>query len=162
VGNIHGGTSYNVIAKDAWLEGSVRALSEETRVFLLNKIEKTAKSVAAEHGAAAETEFENFALVLKNDPEVFEEVYQAAEKTVGKNQVLTDKGVIMGFTADDFSQYLPDIKGAYAHIGVRNDNPNSQLPLHSENLEPDENAVLIGAELHVRYVCSMSGISLDK
>lgn len=151
IGKLTAGTSYNIIANEAVLEGSIRTLTFETQEFLQNEVRKTAEAVAAFYGVDPEIELETFAYPVINDDDAFDEAYAAAVEVVGKENVITVKKLIMGFGADDFSAFLRHAKGVYVHVGTANDTENSQLPLHSDRLTPDERALEIMKNLHIQY-----------
>lgn len=151
IGKLTAGTSYNIIANEAVLEGSIRTLTFETQEFLQNEVRKTAEAVAAFYDVNPEIELETFAYPVINDDDAFDEAYAAAVEVVGKENVITGKKLIMGFGADDFSAFLRHAKGVYVHVGTANDTENSQLPLHSDRLTPDERALEIMKNLHIQY-----------
>lgn len=149
VGKLQSGSSYNIIAGEAILEGSLRAFSEEIRARLIEKITQTAKSVAESSGAQAEVYFENFTPTLVNDSDAYEEAVSVSSELLGAEHVYQNQS--RDFGSDDFAEYLRYEKGVYVHVGVANEQVNSSLPLHSSSLIPDEGALRIAAELHVRY-----------
>lgn len=151
VGSIHAGHTWNIVADRAQIEGTVRATSEESRVSLVQSLETMAHQVAALHGTTVEAEFETHTHALINDEEAYEEGIEAACRVVGKDHVLAGQKLVMGFAGDDFAEYLRCVKGVYAHVGTANGTPESAVPLHSDNLTPDEEAIVIGAGLHVEY-----------
>ena len=67
VGLLRSGEGYNIVAKEAVLEGTVRCFSEQTRAMLNGKIADTARSVAALYNTTAEIETESFTRALIND-----------------------------------------------------------------------------------------------
>ncbi|MBC3795799.1 M20 metallopeptidase family protein [Acetobacterium tundrae] len=155
VGKISSGTSYNIIAEDAVLEGTTRTFSYETQALLQQKITELANHIAVEHGGKATTAFETFTAPLINDDTAFDEVLQIADAIVGKENIVTDSNLITGFGSDDFAEYLKDIKGVYIHVGTSNDtNPDTQQSLHSSKFDIDEEALLIAASLHTEYALS--------
>lgn len=155
IGRISAGTTWNIIAQDAVLEGTIRTLSNETQALLTEKITETAKAVASIYGAEAEVEFESFTPALINSDTAFDEAYKVSAELAGEENVITDRQLIMGFGGDDFAEFIQHAEGVYVHVGVANDNPVSQLPLHSEQLEPDEGALSIMARLHIDYALSV-------
>lgn len=155
VGKMLSGTSYNIIAEDAVLEGTTRTFSYEAQDLLKKEIAGLAERIAAEHGGRAVAEFETFASALINDDDAYDEAYEIAVKLVGAENTVTDQAVIMGFGADDFSEYIRDTKGVYVHVGTASStDPNTKNPLHSGSFDINEQALLIGASLHVEYTLS--------
>lgn len=156
VGKISSGTSYNIIAEDAFLEGTTRAFTNENQSLLQWKIAECANQIAQKQGGKATTEFETFAAALINDDIAFEEVYKVACSIVGKENIVTDQKRIIGLGSDDFSEYLQDTKGVYVHVGTANeDNPDTQYSLHNNKFDVDEQALLIAVNLHIDYALSV-------
>lgn len=155
IGRLTSGTSYNIIANEAVLEGTIRTLTFETQEFLQNKVRETAEAVAALYDVIPEVELETFAYPVINDDDAFDEAYAAAAKIVGEENIITDRKLIMGFGADDFSEFQRYAKGVYVHVGTANAAESSQLPLHSDRLTPDESALAVMEKLHVEYALSV-------
>ena len=156
VGKLTGGTTYNVIAQEAVLEGTLRTLSDQTHRLLQEKITEVAEMTARMRGCQAEVTFETFASVLSNDPDAREEVKALAEDVLGPEHVYADEEVLFGFAADDFSALIQETKGVYVHVGTADPaRPETSLPIHSDRLDVDEEALLVAADLHVRYALSV-------
>lgn len=155
IGTLHGGTSWNIIAQEAVIEGTLRTFSHEVREFLIEKITQHVRGVAQLYGTEAETEFENFTPALINDGDAFEEAYRVSEELVGKDKVITDALQIKSFAADDFAEFIRYEKGVYVRVGTANEEENSNLTLHSSRLTPDEGALKISAELYIKYALSV-------
>jgi amidohydrolase len=162
VGKISSGTTYNVIAEDAILEGTTRAFTLETQKILQEKIPELADEIAKAYGGKATTEFETFAAALINDDIVFDEVYKTAAGILGSQNIITESERIVGLGSDDFSEYLKDAKGVYIHVGTANEaNPDTQYALHNNKFDIDEKALLIAASLHVEYALSILRGDID-
>ena len=131
VGHMESGSTFNIIAAEAKLEGSMRCLN----------------------GCEAEIYFETFASALVNDDDVRLGAAAAAGLTLGEENVIPDGEVLFGFAADDFSDLAKGAASAYIHIGTADPaRPETSLPLHSEGLDVDEEALLAAADIFTRYV----------
>ncbi|HEX3027718.1 MAG TPA: M20 family metallopeptidase [Clostridia bacterium] len=156
VGKITSGTSYNIIAEDAVIEGTTRTFSYDTQELLKQKVIELADTIASENGGSVHTEFETFTSALINDSEAFDEVYESVRTVVGTENIITDKNVVTGFGADDFAEYLRETKGVYVHVGTANvSDPNTKNSLHSSKFDVDEHVLLIAASLHITYSLSV-------
>lgn len=154
IGVFKAGTSYNVVADEAVIEGSFRAYNNTTREKLKEEIVKLSGVAEESYGVQVLCEFDCFASPLINDEDAREEVAGVAAELLGKDKVKISEKPAFGFAGDDFAEYLKDSKGAYVHLGVADDNPASQAGLHSDKLEPAEEAVVIAADLHLNYALS--------
>ena len=69
IASIHSGTTFNVIPEIATLEGTVRAVSDESRQEAIAGVHRVAERIAAAHMCAAEvTPAQNGYPVTVNDP----------------------------------------------------------------------------------------------
>lgn len=153
VGTIHSGSSYNIIAEDAVLEGTTRTFSYQTQDLLKQKVTELASFIAKEYGGSAITEFETFTSPLINDDTAYDEAYAAAESIVGADNIYQDQAKLI---ADDFAEYIRRIKGVYVYVGTSDPkNPQTQYPLHSSKFDIDENALLVAANLHIEYALTV-------
>lgn len=155
IGSLHAGTSWNIIPDEAVLEGTIRTVSHEAQSILTEKITSAVKGIAHLYGTEAEIEWETFSPALINDDDAFEEAYRISAELVGEENVFTDKNLLMGFGADDFAEFIRYEKGVYVHVGAAGEDKNSCVSLHSPYLAPDERALKIMAELHIRYALSV-------
>ena len=155
VGHISAGSTWNIIARDAVIEGTVRTMSDGSMALLQNKVRKTATSTATLYDVRAETEFELFTPALINDGDAADEAKAVAQRLLGQENVFEESRPLMGFGGDDFAEFIRHEKGIYVHVGAANDDPASQVSLHSENLRLDEGALAVAARLHVGYALSI-------
>ena len=149
VGVLRSGEGYNIVAKEAVIEGTVRCFSEETRAMLNGKIAYTARSVAALYNTGAEIETESFTRALINDARVYEEVAPVVEKVVGRGN-LVPKELSLG--GDDMAEIMAAVPGVYAFVGSGSESvPGSQMAHHTPGFDVDERAIPIAASLYVEF-----------
>ncbi len=151
VGVLRSGTTYNIVADEAILEGTTRCFSQQTRSKTNAWVTSLAQQIAAAHGAEAEIVFENFANPLINDQTVSDELAAVAGKIVGTEQVIRNQTKRLG--ADDFADYLQQVPGCYLFIGTRcSENPNTASAHHHGLFDLDERSMLIASSIFVEYV----------
>ncbi|NLK74061.1 MAG: amidohydrolase [Clostridiales bacterium] len=149
VGLLKAGNAYNVVAKDAIIEGTTRCFNEETREKTNRKIEEIARSIASLYGGQAEVTFKDFASPLVNSEIACEEVRDIAEKIIGRDNIVRKEASLGG---DDFADFLKKATGMYAYVGSGNQaKPNTLADLHGDNFDIDEEAILIAANLYAEY-----------
>ncbi len=147
VGVLRAGEGYNIVAREAVIEGTVRCFSEQTRAMLNAKIADTARSIAALYNTAAEVENESFTRALINDAGVYAEVAPVIEEVVGKGN-LVPKELSLG--GDDIAEIIAAVPGVYAFVGSGSESvPGSQLAHHTPGFDIDENCLPIAASLYV-------------
>ena len=86
IGKLEAGTSYNIVAKEAVLEGTTRLVSAEDRILVNALVDKTAKEIAQLYGASVETTWENYTDVLSNEDPGYSQVYEALSQ-IGRAHV---------------------------------------------------------------------------
>lgn len=153
VGVLDAGTRYNIIANEAKIEGTVRTFSHETRSFVIEAVERIARSVAAAHRTTIDFEVYDAAAPLINDPQATALAAKVAVALVGEENVITDNPQSLG--ADDFADFLAVAQGVYGRVGARNpENPETHFAHHHENFDIDEGALLLASQYHLRYALS--------
>lgn len=79
IGTLHAGTQYNIVAKEALLEGTTRSFSSRTRAYINQRVCEIAHQTASLYGGSAQVEFRDFAAPLINDNQVVEELTPVAQ-----------------------------------------------------------------------------------
>lgn len=152
IGVLHAGDAYNIVAKNAVIEGTTRCFSVQTREKTNKQIQNIANSIAAAYGAEVEVEFEDFASPLINDATASHEAITVAAEIVGEENIVPKEKSLGG---DDFAEYLLQVPGVYAFVGTANpDKPNTLAPQHADNYDIDEEGILIAANLYTDYALS--------
>lgn len=150
IGKLHAGTSYNIVAESAVLEGTTRAFSAETRAKANGGLDKLCKDIATLYGGSAEVEWEDFASPLVNPADICQEVAGVVTKLFGSDALITDRPLSCG--GDDFADYQAVVPGVYAFVGTSDPaRPDTCLPLHNDRFDLDERALPIAAALHTEY-----------
>lgn len=150
VGKVSAGTSYNIVAETAVLEGTTRAFSAQTRARVNQELEQLCQSIAEAYGGGAEVEWEDFASPVVNPEDICREVAGVARSLFGPDAVTSQRPLSCG--GDDFAEYQAVVPGVYAYIGSSNtDFPGTCFPLHSGRMDLDENCLPIIAALHAAY-----------
>lgn len=151
VGKISAGSAWNIIADYAEIEGTVRALSMDTRQRLLQAVEGLVQRIARLYQVSAEIEFEMNTPCLVNDGRAYEVMYSAAAKTLGGGDKIIKEDVPFGFGGDDFAAFAQEIPGCFIHVGAAPAYaPGQAVPLHSPNLFIDDRVINIGCEILAR------------
>ncbi len=156
-GKITAGTTHNVIPESARLEGTVRALSAETRESVHDMLRRVARHVATAHGAEASVEFNLGYPVTVNDPDFTAFVTDTAAALLGEDAVVEMPHPIMG--SEDWSYVLDEVPGVMAFLGAcpADLDPLSAPSNHSNRVIFDEAAMATGVALHSAVALSHAG-----
>ena len=153
IGKVTAGTAYNIVAANAELEGTVRALTPETRAKTKERIEALVKAIAENYGGAASIEWKDYTSPLLNDQKVCEEAWIVAEEMFGKENVVRSATPTLG--GDDFAEYILKVPGAYAKIGSRNPEVfETTVAMHNCKFDIDEKCLITGASIYAAYAAA--------
>ncbi len=143
------GTTTNIIPESAWLGGTMRTISEATRMAVRADVRRVAAGIAAAHGADVEVDIEPGYPVTVNDPGFTELVLSAAREVLGEDDVIDVPVPIMG--AEDFSYVLQQVPGTIAFVGARpaGEDPTTAPMNHSNRVVFDESAMAVGVATYV-------------
>ncbi|MBQ1490377.1 MAG: amidohydrolase [Blautia sp.] len=151
VGKLNAGDAYNIVAKEAILEGTTRLISPQDRILVNELVHRTAKDIARIYGGEALAEWENYTDVLSNEDPGYEQVYDALSSTIGEDTIRTQREVSL--SGDDFAAFLSVAPGAYAYLGTQDEtNPQTKSPIHSDTFTVNEEALGLGCASYVGYV----------
>ena len=116
VGSIHAGSAAIIIAATAELKISVRALSNEVRAELLQRVHDTINLQAQSFGASATIKHVNGCPVVMNDAEATDYVLDVMRSQFGEAVCHTD--VLPSMASEDFAYMLEaHSKGCYFFVG---------------------------------------------
>lgn len=151
VSQITAGTTNNVIPPTATLIGTIRAVSERTRMQVHDGIRRVSEGIAAAHGCEVEVDIVNGFPVTVNDDHVSAEVIALTSRLLGDKRVVQMADPVMG--SEDFSYVLQRVPGAMAFLGATPPgvSPLTAAPNHSNLVRFDEDAMPTGMALYAAY-----------
>lgn len=144
VARISAGTTSNIIPETAEIEGTIRALSEQTRDAVHANARRVIEGIAAAHGTTAEVEIVRGYPVTVNDHGFADFARSVAAELLGDDRVTTMPNPVMG--AEDFSYVLRRVPGAMAFLGgcPKDTTPEEAPGNHSNRVIFDEEAMATG------------------
>tara|TARA_B100000575_G_C23142954_1_gene665731 strand:+ start:2368 stop:3699 length:1332 start_codon:yes stop_codon:yes gene_type:complete len=150
VGQIHGGVRSNIIPEEVFMEGTIRALDNDMRDAIFERIKTIAIKTAEANGGTAEVTISHGYPITYNDPELTRKMVPTLQKTAGENMVVIMPAIT---GAEDFSFFQQEIPGLYFFLGGL---PEGGTPAghHTPDFYIDES----GLELGVR---SLSHLVID-
>lgn len=150
VGRMSAGTTYNIVAQTAEIEGTVRTFSPEVRMQIQSELKKLAENTAASYGGSISYFNRDNTSALINDKEVTDDVLKTALALFGESKVITERELSLG--GDDMAEYILKIPGMYSYVGSANkDRYETTVAHHNSHFDLDEEAVLIAAKLYACY-----------
>lgn len=130
--NIHSGSTWNIIPQEAYIEGTVRTLSKETRKLIPTKMIDIIDGIAKGFGGNADFTWHPGPPATDNDEKWIKVCREVAIKSG-----YTLKELPPSLGGEDFAYYQEIIKGAFIHIGTGESHPH-----HHPKFSLDLNAIL--------------------
>ncbi len=141
IGKLHSGTSFNIIAEKAELEGTCRSFDLDIYNALPSSFERIIKNIASAYNCEAEIVFNRVAKPLINNDEAYDILEKAIDK-VGLSFFEAKQAMI----GEDFSEYCDYAPCVFAHLGSEGGHP-----LHSPFVNFKEETIIKGIELEVEF-----------
>lgn len=160
IGKLDSGTAYNIVSDHAEMEGTIRAMTADSRSRAKEALETISKSIAQSYGAEVSFEWKDFTSPLVNDEESSIEAKKVAARLLGSDNVITNRPISLG--GDDFAEYIIKVPGVYGYVGSGSSKPETRLPLHNEKVELDEDCMVVAASLHVAYAINFLNGTIDR
>ena len=149
VGKLEAGTAYNIVAEEAYFEGTTRLFTRALRKQVNDMVTQTIYSVAALYGAEAEIEWHDFTPPLENPEAICLEVRPVVQELLGPASVIPNVPISCG--GDNFADLQLEAPGVYAYVGVQSEEvKGSEGPAHSSRYNIDERSVPIAAALYAQ------------
>lgn len=157
IARILAGTTNNVIPETALMEGTLRTLSESSRVLMREEIRRVCRYTAMAHGCTAEVEILPGYPVTVNDADAAARVAAVSRAVLGADGVTTMATPIMG--AEDFSYVLAEVPGALAFLGGCPPGVDAATapPNHSNRVVFDEDAMATGVAVYAAMALDALG-----
>ena len=150
VGKIAAGSTFNVIPETAELMGTIRTVSDWTRMSVTAGFERVVRNIAAAHECEVELTMTPGYAVVRNDVSFVEFAKHTAEEVLGADKYFELPSPIMG--AEDFGYILEKVPGAMAFLGVCPSDIENSLEApscHSNLMRINEDAMAHGIAMHV-------------
>lgn len=138
VTHIEAGSTWNVIPRDAFIEGTVRTAYAEDRTLIHDRIRDIANGTSLAYGVEIDFDWEYGSPSVYNDPEWTQ---FAKDTAASLGLVVREPDASLG--GEDFSYYQQEAPGVFLNIGVG----NGDRPMHGPTFYPKLDALSDSAEL---------------
>ena len=135
VGSFQAGAAGNIIADQAVLRGTLRALDEDTRALVETEMERITHSVAEAYHCRAEIQNRRISDVVRNDPRAAALARECALEFMDESMVQPQRAMMIG---DDFANYSRIAPTCYAQVGIADEAKGTHYPHHSGRFRVDE------------------------
>lgn len=150
-GSIHGGVRSNIIPEEVKLVGTIRALNEEMRQTIMDRLKTIVENTAESNGATAILDIRDGYPITFNDIDLTAKMLPTLQNVLGDQHVLL-KPAITG--AEDFSFYQQKVPGLFFWLGgCPLETPEEEAPAHhTPDFYVDDAGMITGIKAMSRLV----------
>lgn len=148
VGQIKAGTRFNVIAGEAFLDGTNRYFSKDIASTIEASMKRIVEGTAALYRATAELDYRKVTPPLINEEHSSALARTAALKIYNEEAIILERATTGG---EDFAYFIQDKPGCFAFIGCANAEIGTDFPHHHECFNVDESVLADGSALYAQY-----------
>ncbi len=145
VGQIHSGTTNNIIPMTAMIHGTIRTMDADVRKHTRDRVEQIAHGIAAAHDVKAVVTLNEGYPVVMNHESAVERFLAVARKTVGEEFVSDDAYPTMG--GEDFAYYGAECPSCFYQLGLIPVGKDSYPSVHTPHFDFNDDAIEIGVTL---------------
>lgn len=141
---INGGNTYNIIAEEVKLEGSVRFASQELKEYIPKRLEEVCLKSAEVFGCKCDFTYECGFPMTVNDENLTNFLINKFDEYFGKDNII--KVAHAALTGEDFSRIAKLVPSTYFWIGAASEKNNNSIALHKPTTVFDEDSIRHGIE----------------
>lgn len=148
VGMINAGSRWNVIAGQAYMEGTTRCFSKEVNDAFEEQIRRVAENTAKSYRADARLEYTKMAMPTINHPMMSEIGKDTVKKIASEDALIEFEKTTGGEDFSFFSEHCPSL---FAFVGCKNQEKIPYYPHHHPKFDIDEDALLTSSSLYAQF-----------
>ena len=142
VGSFHAGTVGNIIAQEAEIKGTFRALKPDVRKAIFENLVQISNQIAESYGCTAEVENRCLSNAVINDERAAALARESAAELVGENHVYPQHAMMLG---DDFADYGAIAPYCYGQVGIADSTKGTDYAHHNGKFRVDEDVLPVCA-----------------
>ncbi|CAM3153503.1 amidohydrolase [Staphylococcus argensis] len=143
IGEVSSGSTWNVIADQAYMQGTVRTFDEEVRTKIKHRLNTIADGLAQTFDVDIDVSYDYLPGAVVNDDELTDRAVNVA-KAVGYDVTMLDEPLTIG---EDFSGYSKHYPSVFALIGSQSD-----YDLHHPKYDADERIFELAPDYFVTLI----------
>ena len=148
------GQSTNVIPEYAKLEGSIRALTNEVKKGIIDRIQEIVDGMKKVFGVSCNFTIHESIPACINNEDISNLLNEAAAHVLGPGNV---KYITPTMGSEYFAFYAQERPSAIFRLGCSNKSKGFTYPLHSPYFKFDEDVLMIGVDIFVEMICRYLG-----
>ncbi|MSR68825.1 MAG: amidohydrolase [Phycisphaerales bacterium] len=151
---IRAGNTFNVIAEDGILQGTLRTLDLADRTHAIERIHHITHHGARMHGCEATVDFKTGCAATVNDATATEQV-RAAVRDVSGTTLVEMPVAFMG--GEDFASYGERVAASFFLLGIQANDASALSALHHPTFDFNDDAIGDGVETMCRIALGSPG-----
>lgn len=148
IGTIKGGYGRNILADKVEMEGIVRALNEESRILVLNKIKDIVEGISQSMGGKGELIRMEGYTALVNNNKMVDIVQKNGVEILGEENIY--EMPYPSFGVEDFAFFAAERPSAFFHLGSGNKEKGIVHKGHTPYFDIDEDSLTKGVILQTK------------
>jgi len=145
VGQIHSGTTNNIIPMSAMIHGTIRTMNPKVREMARQRVEEISHGIAAAFGTRADVTLNEGYPVVINHPEAVSRFLDVARKEIGTEFVCDNAKPTMG--GEDFAYYGNECPSCFYQLGLIPSGKDSYPSVHTPIFYFNDDAIELGVKL---------------
>jgi amidohydrolase len=148
VAQVNAGTASNIIPGEARFIGTMRTITDETRLLGRRRFHEIVAQTAQAFACRAEIDWQEGYPVTRNDPALTDRFFRVARRALGDERVHLVEHPTMG--GEDFSYYGRHVPACFFVLGVRPKGCETCPSLHQAEYDFNDDALPVGIETMCR------------
>ncbi|MBC8443812.1 MAG: amidohydrolase [Deltaproteobacteria bacterium] len=149
VGKFVGGDVPNAIPESVILDGTIRALSDETQSFLIQRLREVAAGIEKIFRVICDFDIQEGVPGCCNDEGVAESLLKASGSVLDEENIFS---LIPSTGAEDFAYFSMACPSAIMRLGCSNASKGILSPLHSPHFDIDETVLEMGVNIFIKAI----------
>lgn len=151
-GQIHGGTTSNIIPERAYMTGTIRTFDEDVRELIKKRLKELACGIGGSFRCDVQVEYSKACPTVFNDPDLFEKILRYTTELAGEGKI-TDVEKETGETyrmpgSEDFAYVTRKVPAVMLVIDAQLKKDGVLYPQHHPKVIFDENVMPLGAAVY--------------
>lgn len=146
IGQFHAGDAANIIPQTAFMEGTIRTFSNDTRSFLVNRLKEIVESVAKTFRGTASVEMISKVPTNYVDEKIMNQMLQAVNDLADENLTTALVEPLQG--SEDFALIAEKVPSAYFVLGADFPGQDTVKAPHNPKVVFNEEVLSIGAAVY--------------
>ncbi|WP_195251269.1 M20 metallopeptidase family protein [Romboutsia sp. 1001713B170207_170306_H8] len=145
IGKLNAGSVRNIVAENAYLEGTMRTFSPETYAHMKKRIKEVVSGCEVMYNCKIDAEIRDFYPAVNNDKKLYDEFINI----IGEDKIIKLDPLMI---SEDFSYYQKEVPGLFFMLGSRNEEKGYINGLHNINFNFDEKIFLNALEIYIKLL----------